>query len=686
MTLSPNDRRGVSENGVTVIGRISGMPSIASLRAVRRTVEAIGHDDQVRALVLAIDAGPAADWPMEPATPELLAELRELAAMLENSATPSVAAIESGAMAEALELALGCQVRVARRTACFGLPQVAQGLVPGGGGTARLPRLIGAAESIRFAVSGKVIDADDAQAVGLLDGVCDDDVLACTVEAVGHFLRGGGASGLLAGRSHRASEASSVAAIVAAVTRRARGLQAPTACAQLMAEACGGGLGDALAREDATYRNLLGGDPFRIATHVRQAERDAGTIAGVTASTAARSVERIAVIGAGTMGGGIAMSFANAGFPVIVLDLDEKAARAGLARIESTYEMSVARGSLSAAKKAERMALISAVSDYGALRDCDMIVEAVFEGMAIKKEVFARLDGVAKPGAILATNTSFLDVDEIASVTGRPQSVVGTHFFSPANVMKLLEIVRGRETAPDVLATVAGIGRRIGKVPVVVGVCYGFVGNRMLLSRVEEAESLLLEGATPSQIDAVFTDFGWPMGPFQMEDLAGIDVGWRNRQAFGGEAPIADALSVQGRNGQKTGRGFYLYDPATRAAQVDAEVDALVERVSRERGITRRPVTSQEIMERTHYPMINEGTKILEEGIAARASDIDVVWNHGYGFPASKGGPMFWAEAVGLPLIVERLDHWHQKTGKDVFIVSPLLRRLAREGRGFAAA
>ncbi|TIM08893.1 MAG: 3-hydroxyacyl-CoA dehydrogenase, partial [Mesorhizobium sp.] len=347
------------------------------------------------------------------------------------------------------------------------------------------------------------------------------------------------------------------------------------------------------------------------------------------------------------------------------LETSHEALQRGLATIDRNYSVSVTRGSLSEGAKRERLAQFKGSTDYADLADCDLIVEAVFEDMAVKKEVFGKLDAVAKPGAILATNTSYLDINEIAASTSRPQDVLGLHFFSPANVMKLLEIVRADKTAPDALATVVDLARRIGKMAVVVGVCHGFVGNRMLAARGSESEALLLEGATPSQIDQVFTDFGWPMGPFQMGDLAGLDIGWRNRKARGLSAVIADTLCEQGRFGQKTGRGFYLYEAGARTPVPDPEVEALICDKAAEKGIVPRAISAEEIIERTLYPLVNEGAKILEEGIAARASDIDVVWVNGYGFPIGKGGPLFWAGLEGPARIIERLEYWHQRTGKD---------------------
>jgi 3-hydroxyacyl-CoA dehydrogenase len=408
-------------------------------------------------------------------------------------------------------------------------------------------------------------------------------------------------------------------------------------------------------------------------------------VPGIGKDVQPRPVKRAGVIGAGTMGGGIAMALANGGIPVTILEMSDEALQRGLGVIEKNYSTSVARGSLTEEKKAERFGRLKGTTDYADLADCDLIIEAVFEEMAVKKEVFGKLDKVAKPGAILASNTSYLDVDEIAASTSRPADVLGLHFFSPANVMKLLEIVRGEKTAPDVLATALAVARQIGKVAVVVGVCHGFVGNRMLAARSAEGEDLLLEGATPQQIDKVFLDFGWPMGPFAMGDLAGLDIGWRNRKSLGRTAAIGDALCEAGRFGQKTGRGYYLYEAGSREPKVDPEVEKLIEEKAREKGVNRRDISAEEITERTLYPMINEGAKILEEKIAARPSDIDIVWTNGYGFPIGKGGPMFWADLEGLKKIVARLEYWHGRTGKDAFKPAPLLRKLAESGGSFSA-
>lgn len=392
-----------------------------------------------------------------------------------------------------------------------------------------------------------------------------------------------------------------------------------------------------------------------------------------------RKIDRVGVVGAGTMGGAIAMAFMNSGLPVILVEVDQAALRRGHATIEKNYAISVTRGSLTHDEREHRLARLTGSTDFTDLANCDMVIEAAFEDMAVKKDIFQRLDRVAKPGAILATNTSYLDVNEIASTTKRPGDVIGLHFFSPANVMKLLEVVRGDRTDPEVVATALALAKQIGKVAVVVGVCRGFVGNRMLGARSTDSIDLLLEGALPQDVDKAFTDFGWPMGPFEMSDLAGLDIGWRNRRSLNEIQEVSDELCELGRFGQKSGRGYYLYETGSRTAKPDPEVAELIERKAHAIGRVRRPIDSEEIIERTLYPLINEGARVLAEGIAARASDIDLVWVHGYGFPVSKGGPMFWAERHGLSMVVERLEYWFARTGKPAFQPTARLREMAAD-------
>ncbi|MGX9119982.1 3-hydroxyacyl-CoA dehydrogenase NAD-binding domain-containing protein [Mesorhizobium sp. BHbsci] len=607
-------------------------------------------------------------------------DLRAIIAMLETIAKPTVAAIHGTALGGGLELALGCHFRIADSQATLGLPEVKLGLLPGGGGTVRLPRLVGPLKALSMIVSGTPIGAAEALAAGLIDAVFDGALTGQAVRFASEMAGKGGPFTPVRDRDGRLDKADLAAfdKAAAGLAKKARGLDAPIACAQSVRNAMTLPFEEALAAERELFAKLVAGDQSRAQRHLFFAEREAAKVAGK--DIVRRKIARVGVIGAGTMGGGIAMAFANSGFSVTVLEATQEALQRGLAMIDKNYAVSVSRGSLSEDNKRQRLGLFKGSTAYDDLADCDLIVEAVFEEMAVKKEVFGRLDAVAKPGAILATNTSYLDVNEIAASTSRPQDVVGMHFFSPANVMKLLEIVRAEKTAPDVLATIVELARRIGKVPVVVGVCHGFVGNRMLAARGTESEALLLEGATPQQIDRVFTDFGWPMGPFQMGDLAGLDIGWRNRKARGQTAMIADTLCEQGHFGQKTGRGFYLYENGSRTPAPNPEVEALIRDKAAEKGIAPRAIGADEIIERTLYPMINEGAKILEEGIAARASDIDVVWVNGYGFPLDKGGPMFWAGLEGLDKIIGRLDHWHERTGKDFFKPAPLLRQMAETG------
>ncbi|WP_202330203.1 3-hydroxyacyl-CoA dehydrogenase NAD-binding domain-containing protein [Mesorhizobium sp. L-8-3] len=658
------------------------------LRAPLMTaLETLRDDDTVKAMVLTC-AGrtfvAGADI-TEFGKPMQRPDLRDLIATLEKIEKPTVAAIHGTALGGGLELALGCHFRVAVKEARLGLPEVKLGLLPGAGGTVRLPYILGPRKALKVIVSGTPIGAGEALQGGLVDALHDGELVANAVAFARAKVAEGGPFKAVRDRRERIEEADLAAfdADAAELAKKARGLEAPVACAQSVRNAITLPFDEALAKERDFFVHLVSGEQSRAQRHLFFAEREAAKVAGVGKDVKPREIRRAGIIGAGTMGGGIAMSFVNGGIPVTLLEMSKEALDRGLATIEKNYAISVSRGSLAEDAKTKRMAMFTGTTDYADLADCDIIIEAVFEDMDVKKDVFGKLDKIAKAGAILASNTSYLDVDQIAAITARPQDVVGLHFFSPANVMKLLEIVRGKKTAPDVLATALAVAKRIAKVPVVVGVCHGFVGNRMLAARSADSEDLLLEGASPAEVDKSFTDFGWPMGPFQMADLAGLDIGWRNRKSLGKTAAIADPLCEQGRFGQKTGKGYYLYENG-RTPKNDPEVEKLIEEKARERGIERREISAEEITERSLYPMINEGARILEEGIAARASDIDIVWVNGYGFPVGKGGPMFWAEAHGLKKIVERLDHWHTRTGKAVFEPAPLLRRLAASGGSFA--
>jgi 3-hydroxyacyl-CoA dehydrogenase len=655
------------------------------------TLKTLRDDQSVKGIVLAcagrtfVAGADITEFGKPPKAPSL----RDLIETLETITTkPTVAAIHGTALGGGLELALGCHFRVADKGARLGLPEVKLGILPGAGGTVRLPRIVGPEKAVAMIVSGTPIGALAAEENGLVDALVDNlvpDAVAFAREAAETNRP------LVAVRDRNArieaarTNMSGFEKAAAEATKKSRGLEAPLACAEAVRNAITMSFGEALDAERRTFEHLVAGDQSKAQRHHFVAEREAARVEGVGKEVKPREIRKAAVIGAGTMGGGIAMSFVNGGIPVTILEMSKEALDRGLGVIDRNYGISVSRGSLSPEAHKKRMALFTPTTSYDDLADADIIIEAVFEEMAVKKEVFSKLDAIAKPGAILASNTSYLDVNEIAAMTKRPADVLGMHFFSPANVMKLLEIVRGKETAPDVLATALSVAKRIGKVPVVVGVCHGFVGNRMLSARSADLEALLLEGATPQQVDKVFTDFGWPMGPFAMGDLAGLDIGMRNRKSLGVKAVVADAICEMGRYGQKTGRGYYIYEKGSRAPTPDPEIEKLIEDKARETGVNRRAISSEEIAERTMYPMVNEGARILEEKIAARPSDIDIVWINGYGFPVGKGGPMFWADLTGLAKIAERLEYWHGKTGKDVFAPSPLLKRLAAEGKGFAS-
>jgi 3-hydroxyacyl-CoA dehydrogenase len=615
--------------------------------------------------------------------------LRDNIELIENLQKPVVAAIHGTALGGGLELALACHFRVAVADARLGLPEVKLGILPGAGGTQRLPRAVGPEKALRMIVTGDPIPARQALADGLIDEIVEGDLTAGAVafarKAVAdkrplRRLRDEEAK-LAATRADRSKFEEAGGALVS----RARGLRAPVACVEAVKAALELPFDQGLARERELFTELVTGDQSKAQRYIFFAEREAAKVPGVTPADKPREVKRAAVIGAGTMGGGISMNFANAGIPVTVVETSQEALDRGLGIVRKNYENTAKRGGLKAEDVERRMGLYSGTTDFEQLADADIVIEAVFEEMGIKKDVFGKLDRITGPNTVLATNTSYLNVDEIAQTTKRPPSVVGMHFFSPANVMRLLEIVRGKETAPDVLATAIAVGRKMGKVPVVVGVCHGFVGNRMLSARGIEAERLLLEGALPHEVDGALTQFGFPMGPFAMGDLAGLDVGWRIRKAMGTPAGISDAICEMGRFGQKTGRGYYIYQPGSRTPQPDPEIEALIVKASHDKGITRRQIDKQEILERLLYPMINEGARILEEGIASRPSDIDVIWVYGYGWPVYRGGPMYYADSVGLAHVRDRLAHYAAQSNDDRLKPAPLLARLAAEGKGFAS-
>src|SRR5512147_205963 len=623
-------------------------------------------------------------------TPAALAEpnLLQLIDAVERSPKPVVAAINGVCMGGGLELSLGCNYRIATPDAKLGLPEVKLGLLPGAGGTQRLPRAVGPELAVKMIVGGDPIGAQDALKNGLIEEIVEGpasggEAFARKVLAEKRPLRKlrDDDSKLVAAKADRSIFTNAVAAL----TKKARGLEAPFAAADAVGASIDLPFDEGLKKEREGFLKLVSSDQSKAQRYAFFSEREAAKIAGVPEGTKPRNVERVAIIGAGTMGGGIAMSFANAGIPVTLIETGEEQLKRGLGIMQKNYEATAARGGIPADAPAKRMALINGVVGLEHVKDADLIIEAVFETMAIKKEVFTKLDQFAKPGAVLASNTSYLNIDEIAKVTKRPQDVLGMHFFSPANVMKLCEIVRADKTAPDALTTAVSIARKIAKVPAVVGVCDGFVGNRMLAQRGKQSEKLLFEGALPQQVDAVVTKFGMPMGPFAMSDLAGLDIGWRSRKDRGIKSEIADALCEAGRFGQKTGKGYYKYEAGSRAALPDPDVEKLIDETLTRLGRKRRVVSDEEILERMMYPMINEGAKILEEGIAARPSDIDVVWLYGYGWPVYRGGPMYYADTVGLKKVAERLAFYAKQNNDASLEPAPLLKKLADEGKTFAS-
>lgn len=614
--------------------------------------------------------------------------LNDVLSAIENSPKPVIAAIHGTALGGGLEVALACHYRVATKEAKLGLPEVKLGLLPGAGGTQRLPRAVGPELAVKMIVGGDPIGAAEALKAGLVEEIIEGpasggEAFARKVVAESRPLRKlrDDDSKLAAAKADRSIFTNAVAAI----TKKSRGLEAPFAAADAVGYAIDLPFDEGLKREREGFLKLVASDQSKAQRYAFFAEREAAKIAGVPEGTKGRKVERVAIIGAGTMGGGIAMSFANAGVPVTLIETAEEQLKRGLGIMQKNWEATAARGGIPADAPAKRMALINGVVGLENVGDADLIIEAVFETMAVKKEVFGKLDQYAKPGAVLASNTSYLNIDDIAKQTSRPQDVLGMHFFSPANVMKLCEIVRAEKTAPDALVTAVSIARKIAKVPAVVGVCDGFVGNRMLAQRGKQAEKLLFEGALPQQVDAVVTKFGMPMGPFAMGDLAGLDIGWRSRKDRGIKSEIADALCEAGRFGQKTGKGYYKYEAGSRAALPDPDVEKLIDETLAKLGLKRRAVSDEEILERMMYPMINEGAKILAEGVASRPSDIDVVWLYGYGWPIYRGGPMYWADSVGLKHIAERLAFYAKETNDPSLEPAPLLKRLADEGKTFAS-
>jgi 3-hydroxyacyl-CoA dehydrogenase len=667
-----------SRQGEVLIITSDNPPVNALGAAVRQGLQAgireAAGDDGIKAVVIAC-AGrtffAGADItefgkPMqEPGLPTLVDEIEALD-------KPVVAAIHGTALGGGCEVALACHYRIAVPSAKLGLPEVKLGILPGAGGTQRLPRVAGVALALEMAAKGDPISAAKAKEAELIDRLASENSL---IDEAVAFAREVAEQRPLPRASTRSVEADPAVFDQFRKTnaKRFRGFEAPETIVSVIEQTVSKPYAEGVQVERAGFMKLIMGTQSAAQRHIFFAERKASKIDGIPEDIKLRDIRRIGVIGAGTMGGGISMNFLSAGIPVTIVEMAQEALDRGTGVMRKNYEASAAKGRMTAEQVDGAMGLLKPTLNFDDLAECDLIIEAVYESMDVKKEVFGRLDKIAKRGAILASNTSYLNVDEIAAATSRPQDVLGLHFFSPANVMKLLEIVRGAKTADDVLATAMAVSKKIKKVAVVAGVCHGFIGNRMLMPRQVEAQKLLLEGATPAQIDKVHVDFGMPMGPFQMADLAGTDIGWHrdpNRIEN-----IRDALCAEGRWGQKKSAGFYDYDEK-RTPSPSPRVAEIIEDFRTRTGTPQHEVTEQEIVERTLYTMVNEGALILAEGMAQRASDIDVVWIYGYGWPVYRGGPMFWADTEGLPKIVAGLE-------KHGFEVAPLLREKAEKGEKF---
>ncbi|WP_237173975.1 3-hydroxyacyl-CoA dehydrogenase NAD-binding domain-containing protein [Paracandidimonas lactea] len=616
--------------------------------------------------------------------------LRTVISALEASGKPVVAAIEGVCLGGGLELALGAHYRVAHAKAQVGLPEVKLGLLPGAGGTQRLPRLLGLEKALNMIVNGQVLSASSLVDTPLFDLVVDADVVGRAVAFAEKVATENKAHRRVRDLSVDAPDAEAILQVARAGVAAANPhLPAPGKCLEAVAASVSMSFEQGLRKERELFVQLMNSPESAALRHIFAAERAATKVPGIAADIALRPVAKVAVIGAGTMGGGIAMNFLNAGLPVVILETSQEALDRGLATIRRNYEATMKKGRLTQTQLDERMALLSTTLDYTDLSTQDLVIEAVFESMDVKKQVFGKLDEVMKPGAILATNTSTLDVDEIAATTSRPGDVIGLHFFSPANVMKLLEIVRGAKTADDVLATCIDMARKIGKKPVVSGVCDGFIGNRMLHRYYSVTNDLIIQGALPQQVDRALEAFGMAMGPFRVGDLAGLDIGWSVRKHRAAQNPgqdfsmVADKLCEAGRFGQKTSAGWYRYEPGNRKPVPDPEVAAIIDAYRREKGVTPRTVSDEEIVMRSLCALVNEGAKILEEGIALRASDIDVVYLNGYGYPAFCGGPMHYAaNQVGLYNIARAMRQYagESDAAGQFWKASPLLLERVEAG------
>ena len=684
----------IKRSGDIAVVTMDHPPVNALSQAVRtglqETAKELGGDAAIRAVVITgagrcFSAGAdITEFGGAPRQPPLYQLIHDIEAL----GKPVVAAMHGTSLGGGFEIALGCHYRIADKGAKMGLPEVKIGLIPGAGGTQRLPRAVGVAAALDMIVSGNPIDAATAHKAGLVDRIATGELLADAIAYARELADSGAKPRRLSERAIGEAPADLFEKKRASLGRHPSGKVAPNACIDAVEAATKLPFAEGMKRELELFGHCYKSPEARALWHVFFAERAAAVIPDIGPEVKPRKVESVGVIGAGTMGQGIAMSFVNAGIPVTVVETAQEALDRGFAKMRETFESAAQRGRMSEADAKARFARLSPSLSLDELKDKDLIIEAVFESMKIKKEVFGKLDAIAKHGAVLASNTSTLDVDEIARSTSRPGDVLGMHFFSPANIMRLLEVVRGAKSDKDVVATAMGLAKRIGKVAVLSGVCDGFIGNRMLASYGPEAQALALEGAAPSQIDKAITDWGLAMGPFAMGDLAGLDVGWRIRQerALSNERKmqyaVNDKICEMGRFGQKTGRGFYIYEKGSRTPKADPEVEAMYVEEAKRQGITRRAISGEEIVERLLFQLVNSGAELLGEGIALRASDIDTVYVNGYGFPAWRGGPMWSGDVIGLKTVVEKM-HAYEKAHGPRFTPAPLLAKLASEGKSF---
>jgi 3-hydroxyacyl-CoA dehydrogenase len=602
---------------------------------------------------------------------------------MEAAGKPVVSAIHGTALGGGLETALSCHYRVADGKARFGLPEVKLGLLPGAGGTQRLPRIMGVEKALDMVTTGNMVGAKEALANGLIDEIVDD-LKAGGIAFAKKIAAGNKELVKVRDMNEKLESARANPSIFDDYrkknAKRMRGFEAPEANIKCIEAAVNMTFDDGMKFERDEFMKLMKGNQSAAQQYFFFAEREAAKIPDIGKDVAEIPVNKVAVIGGGTMGGGISMNFANAGIPVTMVEVSDEALERGIGIIRRNYENTAKKGRMTEEQVEQRMSIISGATSKETIGDCDMVIEAVFENMDLKKSIFAELDGIMKPGAILASNTSALDVNEIASATKRPEAVIGTHFFSPANVMKLVEVVRGDATSKEVVKTCMSLSKKIGKVAVQCGVCHGFIGNRMLYGRGVQANKMILEGAPPQDVDKVIFDFGFPMGPFAMSDLAGLDIGWNKDTTS--SSTVREILCEMDRRGQKAGAGFYDYNMPDRTPIPNAEVQAIITKFAEDRQITQRDVSDQEILERCLFPMVNEGAKILEEGIANRASDIDVVWIYGYGWPIFTGGPMFWADSYGLDKLLAKMKEYQAQHG-DEFKPAKLIEDLVAEGKSF---